>query len=289
LSLAAADGSAATMLSFDDVAAPCAFSDTVAVRTAFIGSGVVFSAPGNDGGAVLNQCGVLAATGHSPPTFLAFNAQGFYLNGGVPRAPGALLFSPAVAAVCFKAGSGFGPGFTLTAEAFDGADNALAGRSLVLTPARAPISLTSPGIARVVVTYAAPHGSFVIGDLACGAGGDADSDGVLDQCDNCPTVSNASQDDADADGSGNPCDSCPHLGGVAPGVLTAKLALLKYGSDGPGTSNDELKIINGRFFSGRAFDPESTDDVHVTIADAATGAVVFGADLTAARGTRARE
>ena len=66
--------------------------------------------------------------------------------------------------------------------------------------------------------------------------------------------------------------------------LTAKRALLNYGGDGPGNSNDKPKVIRGAFSNALAFDPSSTDDVRVTIADAATGALLFGADLTAASG-----
>lgn len=284
LSLVVAGRSTATVLNFDGVTAPCGFSDTVAVRNQFVGSGVTFSAPGNDGGAILHQCGVFAVTGHSPPNFLAFSAQGFYLNGGIPRAPETLLFSPAVEGVCFRAGSGFSPGSTLTVDAFDGADNSLGSSSLILAPALAGIGLTSPGIAKVVVTVDGPNGIFVLDDLAFGALADTDSDGILDPCDNCPTVSNASQADADADGAADACDPCPHAPGVAPGVLTAKLALLNYGGDGPGNSNDRPKVIKDEFSSAVGFDPALSDDVRVSIADAATGAILFGADLTTAGG-----
>lgn len=284
LSLAVAGRSTATVLDFDGVSVPCAFSDTAAARNEFAGLGVTFSAPGNDGGAVLHQCGVFAVTGHSPPNFLAFSAEGFYLNGGIPRAPETILFSPAVNSVCVRAGSGFSPGSTLTIEAFDGADISLGSNALVLAPALAPVGVASPGIAKVVVTIDAPDGNFVLDDLGFGTLADADSDGVPDGCDNCPSVSNASQADADADGAGDGCDLCPHKGGVGPGVLTAKLALLNYGGDGPGNSNDKPKVIKGAFSSAVAFDPALTDDVHVTIADAATGAILFGADLTTATG-----
>ena len=36
---------------------------------------------------------------------------------------------------------------------------------------------------------------------------DTDKDGVVDDIDNCPTVSNASQIDTDNDGAGNACDA----------------------------------------------------------------------------------
>ncbi len=38
---------------------------------------------------------------------------------------------------------------------------------------------------------------------------DADGDLVADACDNCPSVSNATQTDTDSDGKGNVCDNCP--------------------------------------------------------------------------------
>ena len=37
---------------------------------------------------------------------------------------------------------------------------------------------------------------------------DADADGHIDACDNCPTVANADQADSDGDGIGNACDNC---------------------------------------------------------------------------------
>ena len=38
---------------------------------------------------------------------------------------------------------------------------------------------------------------------------DSDTDGVYDDCDNCPMTPNATQTDADTDGLGNSCDNCP--------------------------------------------------------------------------------
>lgn len=45
--------------------------------------------------------------------------------------------------------------------------------------------------------------------------GDQDSDGDLDNADNCPTKANADQHDEDADAIGDVCDPCPHLSGNA--------------------------------------------------------------------------
>ncbi len=43
----------------------------------------------------------------------------------------------------------------------------------------------------------------------CPPTGDADSDGVLDATDNCPTVANPTQTDGDGDAIGDACDNCP--------------------------------------------------------------------------------
>src|SRR5690606_3309971 len=40
---------------------------------------------------------------------------------------------------------------------------------------------------------------------------DADSDGVPDDTDNCPSVPNTNQRDHDGDARGDACDKCPHL------------------------------------------------------------------------------
>ena len=155
----------ATLINFDDVAAPTGFSDTQALRNQYAGSGLIFSAPGNDGGARLDEGGVFAVTGYSPPNFLAFNAEAFYLNGGIPRTPETLTFAVPMTGVQFKAGSGFDSGFTLTAEAFDDAAMSLGSVSLVVAPTLATLAVPFVGIKTLVIDFDAPQGGLVIDDL----------------------------------------------------------------------------------------------------------------------------
>ncbi|MDX8412416.1 MAG: PKD domain-containing protein [Mariprofundaceae bacterium] len=55
------------------------------------------------------------------------------------------------------------------------------------------------------ITFTSSTGSAYIFSLIL----DADSDGIADVADNCPTVYNPEQTDADADGVGDACDNCP--------------------------------------------------------------------------------
>ena len=65
----------------------------------------------------------------------------------------------------------------------------------------------------VPLATAVPHDAWIalasqwISDPdVCDAHGDADGDGVTDEVDNCPAVSNRSQRDGDQDGLGDACD-----------------------------------------------------------------------------------
>ena len=53
---------------------------------------------------------------------------------------------------------------------------------------------------------------LVLADSLVNAG-DVDGDGVLELCDNCPSIPNPLQEDVDGDGTGDVCDSCPELTG----------------------------------------------------------------------------
>ena len=112
--------------------------------------------------------------------------------------------------------------------------------------------------------------------------GDPDVDGTDDACDNCPGVTNVSQADIDGDTAGDACDVCPHVTGAIPAVMTVKKVLLIYGGTGPGLGDDKPKAIKAVFTSGGAFDPDTTDNVHVTFTDGGFPTPqLFGASLAA--------
>jgi hypothetical protein len=60
---------------------------------------------------------------------------------------------------------------------------------------------------------------------------DADSDGVLDASDNCPTVANADQSDGDGDDKGDACDACPAESNPGATPCTPGLASLDLGDN----------------------------------------------------------
>jgi hypothetical protein len=63
-----------------------------------------------------------------------------------------------------------------------------------------------------------PHSAWMSGNdiapgerhLRLGSAMDSDGDGILDEADNCPAMSNASQANADGDSLGDACDACPN-------------------------------------------------------------------------------
>jgi hypothetical protein len=114
-----------------------------------------------------------------------------------------------------------------------------------------------------------------------GANVDTDGDGYADECDNCPLLANTAQTDTDFDGSGDVCDLCPNISlGVPAPLTTSKLAQLGYKATGLGGGDDAFKTI-GSFTTGVAFDPDSTDTVHVTLSNSTTGATLASRTLAA--------
>ena len=152
-----------TLINFDDLAAPCAFADTVRLTDRYSALGVTFAGPGGlDGAAVVNQCGGWNITGHSPPNFLAFNTGATLGDGGIPTGPETLHLDTPVAEVRMLAGVGSGTG-TITVQAFDASDVLVSSRTNTLTPTLSPITLSGGGITQVKISGTAS--AFVIDDV----------------------------------------------------------------------------------------------------------------------------
>ena len=150
-------------IDFDDGTQPCNFDQTVALTTEYSGLGVVFSGPGgNDGGAILDQCGNFGVSGYSPPNFLAFNVNSGLSNGGIPRGPETLTFSVAVDTVAINAGHDLAG--TITLECFDAGAASVGSQSITGASALQPLSVTASGqIAYCVLSF--PGSVAVFDDL----------------------------------------------------------------------------------------------------------------------------
>jgi hypothetical protein len=203
-------------------------------------------------------------------------------------------------------GSGAGPGIFLPSgllglapgDVIDALSLSAAGPPLVVSLAAGSPSLLLIGAGPedlIVLAPPAPPVPFLAGAAfglvpgdeldALDISPDADGDLVSDFCDTCPAIGNNDQADADGDGTGDACDPCPHVAGGSPtALINTKKVLLGYGGTGPGAGDDKPKVIKAEFASGAAFDPDSTDNVHVRLAETASGAVLFSADLTSASG-----
>jgi hypothetical protein len=119
-------------------------------------------------------------------------------------------------------GNGFEPSsqVTLSLSAGEGAyqysfsDAVADSEGAIASPLVLPIDLPASGLARLRAVGARDSGGWLVLDalitvVNSESAGDADTDGLPDLCDNCPTFSNLLQGDADADGIGDSCDSCP--------------------------------------------------------------------------------
>jgi len=161
--------SAPVTIDFDDVWAPCAFADTHRLTDRYATLGVTFEGPdANDGGAILNECGGFSVIGHSKPNFLAFNAGAELKDGGLPVGPEILTFSPAVSDVVISAAQGSGALGELSLEAFDAQERQVDAATITLTSQLTPVSVSAPGIVRIVISSTASV--FVLDDLSFSQG-----------------------------------------------------------------------------------------------------------------------
>jgi subtilisin family serine protease len=162
----AADASS-KYITFDNVSAPCNFANTVRLTDAYSSLGVIFQGPGgNDGGAILDECGNFGVSGYSSPNFLAFNSASALSDGGIPRGPETIHFSPPVSEVQAIVGSGSGAGQTLTMQAYNAESVLVSSATVTLAATMKPIKVSGQGIVRVVISTAAAV--FVLDDLTWG-------------------------------------------------------------------------------------------------------------------------
>jgi hypothetical protein len=152
----------ATLIDFDDISAPCLFMDTVRLTNEYASLGVIFEGPsGNDGAAIVNECGNWSVSGHSSPNFLGINGDGMMSDGGRPIGPETIYFDPPVSYVELLAGSSTRP--TVTLEAYDGNGSVVDNSSLSLSNTLSPISVSGTNITRVVISSSS--NLFVLDDL----------------------------------------------------------------------------------------------------------------------------
>lgn len=160
-----AAGSTSIDIDFDDVSAPCAFSNTQALRGEYAGQGLIFWGKGPfDGGAILDGCSNFSVTGYSAPNFLAFNSGAGYGNGGVAAAPEfiRLLLPNSVQHFELRAGSGLGTGpLTLIGVRADGTQ--VASSTITIGPALQTVAVNGQGIVGAILSTSV--GAFVVDDL----------------------------------------------------------------------------------------------------------------------------
>ncbi len=145
------------LIDFDDMIAPGAFDETIALTDEYLGMGLAFSGPlPGDGGGVLNEDGNFGVSGFSAPNFLAFNCHASFMDGHTPEGPERLDFPVQVTVVSALVGSGSGAGFNLTLHAYDDSGNLVDSNSLILTNVMQELSVESFGISYVVFGQDSP-------------------------------------------------------------------------------------------------------------------------------------
>jgi hypothetical protein len=134
----------AGVTNFDNVAAPCDFSDT----TPLLGPEqfAFFLAPPPNGGAILNECAMFGIDAHSPPNFLAFNNTATYTSGGIPATPELIVLDrPSTSSVSFwvSCGSNVSTPVGVVAYGFNGVLGVLTVRP---NDKWKQVTVTAPGI-----------------------------------------------------------------------------------------------------------------------------------------------
>lgn len=159
------------LIDFDDVEAPCSFSDQYPLGDEYVDLGVEFAGPAEgDGGAILNECGNFGVSGHSAPNFVAFNWDATMANGGTPTGSEYIYFTEPVNYVSVLVGSGSGAGATLSMRAYDSDGVLIAETSVVLAPVLQEIAVEACPIATVVIGDLQPR-VWVFDDLGFSFGG----------------------------------------------------------------------------------------------------------------------
>lgn len=155
---------------FDDVGAPCLFMDTVALVFKFPSMPAIYLGPGGppNGGAILDECSNFDVTGHSPPNFLAFNAEATLEDGGIPSLPEILYFAwIPVSAVQVNAGVGFGYTGPVAMVALDANFTMLGWDYIMVASQLQTLSVRAPGIRFVVfIDLGLSRQWLVLDDLA---------------------------------------------------------------------------------------------------------------------------
>jgi hypothetical protein len=152
-------------IDFDDVEAPCLFSQTVALRRF---EGVGFKGKSAGGGAILDDCDDLGVSGYSPPNVLAFDCSQTLASGRRPRLPETLNFgrNDVAPGLTFKIGSSGSAGRFLRVTATN-AEGGWGAVNLFLTSALQTIEAHFP-INKLMLSSAnsqAPVCQLVLDDL----------------------------------------------------------------------------------------------------------------------------
>jgi hypothetical protein len=145
------------LINFDDIAAPCFFVSTSPAREEYAAQGVHFNGDGSNGGSILDECGVFAVTGHSPPNFLAFNP-----SSALGLTPQVITFDFPISSFEINAGAGIGE--TITVTGYDAGGNAVDSQGGPLVSQLSTFAISGAGMGRVVIT--SPNLShFVLDDM----------------------------------------------------------------------------------------------------------------------------